>query len=244
MEATTYKINPNFVAAPPTLALPQRSFRWYQNADSVSPTAPLAVENAVYAAIALGEVYRLRMSVKVGGLAVSTGSQIFKLQYATSTGGPWSDVGAIGSGGTWRGYDNTTPADGATITFLLLSNSNVAESYEEANPSPNNPNAISPGQRGEWDWVLQHNGASPSVTYYFQMAKSSGVVLDTYTRYPTLTTTYPTIAWDNFESGGWSGGGGLALPLVSFRRVHRRQPRHSLPGDISPLTSGKHRLCG
>ncbi|MEK7849094.1 MAG: hypothetical protein AAB270_09240, partial [Chloroflexota bacterium] len=193
-------------AAPMTLT--QDTYRWYLNANALNPTKALEAENTAYSDAAQPQVFRVRMNMAVAGSTLSAGSQAFKLQYSTSTGGPWTDVDAIGGAGIWRGYNNATPADGAAITSLLLSTSNVMETYEEANPSPNNPNALSPGQRGEWDWVLQHNGASPSVTYYFRMVKSSGTALDTYTRYPTLTTTYPTIAWDAWESANLSGGSG------------------------------------
>ena len=207
LDVTAYKLNPNYVASP-LLSPAQMNFRWYQNVNSLTPTTPLAGENAAYVASAPLGAYRLRMNLEVGGAPLLAGSQTFRLQYATSTTGPWNDVGGIGSGAIWRGYNNATPADGAIITALLLSNSNVMESYEEENPSVANPNTIYVGQRGEWDWVLQGNGALPATTYYFRMVKGDGSPLDTYTKYPQLTTPLPTIAWDDFESGGLTGGSG------------------------------------
>jgi hypothetical protein len=157
LNVTAYKLNPNYVASP-LFSPAQMNFRWYQNANSLTSTIPLAGENAAYVASPpLGE-YRLRMNLEVAGAPMLAGSQTFRLQYATSTAGPWSDVGGIGSGAAWRGYDNATPADGATIISLLLSNSNVMESYEEENPSVAMPNNIYVGQRGGWDWVLQGDG--------------------------------------------------------------------------------------
>lgn len=127
------------------------------------------------------------MSIEVTREALSTSSQAFKLQYATNTGGPWTDVGFIGSTtSTWRGYDNTTSTDGAVLPVLLLTESDVAETYEEANPTALNPNQIAIGQWAEWDWVVQENGASANATYYFRMVKSDGTALNTYTRYPTV----------------------------------------------------------
>jgi len=205
LDVTAYKLNPNYVASP-LLSPAQMNFRWYQNVNSLTPTTPLAAENAAYVAMAPVGAHRLRMNLEVAGAPLLAGSQTFRLQYATSTTGPWSDMGGIGSGAIWRGYNNTTPADGATITALRLSNSNVMESYEEENPSVANPNTIFVGQRGEWDWVLQDNGATTSTIYYFRMLKGDGSLLDSYTRYPQLTT--PPIAWDDFESGGLTGGSG------------------------------------
>jgi len=224
LDVTAYKLNPNYVASP-LLFLAQMSFRWYQNINSLTPTTPLAAENAAYVASAPLGTYRLRMNLQVSGAPVLAGGQTFGLQYTTSTGGPWSDVGGIGSGTIWRGYNNTTPADGATVTSLLLSNSNVMESYEEANPSVANPNTIFVGQRGEWDWVLQGNGALSATAYYFRMVKGDGSPLDTYTNYPRLTTPLPTIAWDDFESAALDGGSGW---LTSWQAS----------GDYAVTTSG------
>ena len=97
-------------------------------------------------------------------------------------------MGAIGSSEIWRGYDNTSPADGGTLTSLLLSNSHVLQSYEEQNPSVANPNALNTGQRGEWDWVVQNNNAAPVTTYYFRMVKEDVTALDSYTYYPQIVT--------------------------------------------------------
>ena len=131
LDVTAYKLNPNYVASP-LLSPAQMDFRWYQNTNSVTvtPTAFLAAQNAAYVASPPLGVYRLRMNLEVGGAPMLAGTQTFRLQYATSTTGPWSDVGGIGSGAIWRGYDNATPSDGATITSVLLTNSNVMESYE------------------------------------------------------------------------------------------------------------------
>jgi hypothetical protein len=224
LDVTAYKLNPNY-AASPLLSPAQMNFRWYQNVNSLTPTTPLAAENDAYVPSAPLGTYRLRMNLEVGGAPMLAGSQTFGLQYATGTSGPWSDVGGIGSGTIWRGYNNTTPADGATITALRLSNSNVMESYEEENASVANPNTIYVGQRGEWDWVLQGNGALPATIYYFRMVKGDGSPLDTYVNYPQLTTPLPTIAWDDFESAGLSGGSGWLADWTAS-------------GDYSVTTSG------
>jgi len=207
LDVTAYKLNPDY-AASPLLSPAQMDFRWYQNTNSVTPTTPLAAQNAAFVASPPLGVYRLRMNLEVGGAPMLAGSETFRLQYATSTTGPWSDVGGIGSGAIWRGYNNATPSDGATITSMLLSNSNVMESYEEENASAANPNAIYVGQRGEWDWVLQGNAPPPGTMYYFRMVKGDGSPLSTYSNYPQITTPFPAIASDDFESGGLTGGSG------------------------------------
>jgi hypothetical protein len=57
------------------------------------------------------------------------------------------------------------------------------------------------------------------------MVKGDGSPLDTYTNYPQLTTPLPTIAWDDFESGGLNGGSGWLTDWLAS-------------GDCSVTTAG------
>ena len=188
-------------------SLTQQDYRWYQNRDNKNPDTPLAAENTQLTNAVSGTVYRLRMNIDVATADLPQDSIAFKLQYSTSTGGGWTEVGQLGSSSIWRGFDNPKPNDGDTIG-AVLSSSDVAESYEEANPSVANPNGINQGQQGEWDWVVQDNSATADTTYFFRMVKSDGTSLEGYTNYPTLVTAPPIIASDDFESGGTNGGTG------------------------------------
>ena len=176
------------IVMPPPLTLDQFDYQWFENVDSVDPTSPAATVRTPFTATVHGRPYRIRMNVGVDGLNLNTGDQAFELQYATSTGGPWTDVGTSDSTETWRFFDNPSVADGATIGTLKLSTSNIAESYQESNPSVANPTAIEVPDRGEWDWSIQDNSTADSTTYFFRMVKSGDVALDTYTRYPEFTT--------------------------------------------------------
>ena len=170
--------------------LTQEHYRWYGNADSITPsTTALAALDATSTNVASGTAVRLRMNVGDTGAALAATTRTFQLQYSTSTTGGWANVAATGTATIWRGYDNPTPANGATVSStLLLASSSAAESYVEAGSSPSNPTAIAVGGWGEWDWALQQNGAATNTTYYFRMVNSSGTALDAYTRYPSLTT--------------------------------------------------------
>jgi len=171
--------------------LTQTTYRWYNNADSVQPGTAKAAENTAITGVADGDILRARISVQIQTGTMGINTEAFKLQYgqgsdcsAIST---WTDVDVIGGTGIWRGYNNTTPADGAQITSSLLdSQTNALESYEEQNPSVNNPAAIT--DKGEWDWVVQNNNAPANTTYCFRMVEDDGTVFDTYTNYPKLTT--------------------------------------------------------
>jgi hypothetical protein len=82
----------------------------------------------------------------------------------------------------------------------LLSGVTILETYEEANNSAATPNAITAGQKAEWDWVVQQNSAAPSTIYYFRMVKGDSTLLDTYTTYPQLSTAaVPQLSQEDYE---------------------------------------------
>ena len=183
--------------------LVQSQFRWYDNANSITPSdiwpvgaVDLLQNDPIPQAYSpgSGSILRLRMDVRSDNAALSSSAKAFKLQFAqqnVSCGSStaWYDVGAVGSTtAVWRGYNNLLAFDNSTISSLLLTGSDVGGSYEEENNSANNPNSISVGNEAEWDWVLQHNGATVGVQYCFRMVASTGIALDQYTVYPSLIT--------------------------------------------------------
>jgi hypothetical protein len=186
----------NFSYSQPTLY--QNTWRFFWNKNSLMPGSPMANENATATNAVLGEPLRLRMNLRVEDFPVSTSSLTFKLQYATSTGNcasisSWVDVGDIGSTAIWRGYNNTSSEaiDGATTSLpLLLSDSNVPESYEESNPSARNPYAIGISQRGEWDWVIQNYGGEDNTAYCFRVVNLEGLPIN-YLSYPVVISRTP-----------------------------------------------------
>lgn len=180
-------------------ALIQNDYRFYVNTNAIAPTDPwpaggtdLGENTAATGSNALqnSDIIRVRLSVNV--TTSSESGHAFKLQYKAGTpcsSGTWTDVGGLGSGEIWRGYDNTSVTDGATLTSNLLAVSDVSQTYEEANNSATMPSAINVNEDGEWDWAIQNNGASEGTTYCFRMVKSDGTVLDGgYNDYPTLAT--------------------------------------------------------
>ena len=154
--------------------LSQTDYRWYENIDAVQPTTPLGAENTAITGATQGAVYRLRMNITDSGVKLDPPAT-FKLQHGTTTTGPWTDVGAIGSGGTWRGYDNPTPSDGDAITANLLASSfiNAPQTYEEAN-NGTTIDTITKNKTSEWDWVIQDNSAIGGTAYYFRLVISDG----------------------------------------------------------------------
>ncbi len=98
------------------------------------------------------------------------------------------------SASNWRFKDNATPADGATVTSALLTGSPVAESYSESHPTVTNPNAITSGSKGEWDFALDPQYVAAG-TYYFRMVSTDGTgAVFTYSAYPQITVTVANAA--------------------------------------------------
>ena len=182
----------------------QTSYKWYANEDAEPPTDPwpegmgeseLGENDPITSSIPTktGDVLRLRMSVFSTSTAATSGDHVFSLQYAEgsscSTLTDWSDVGAIGSTtAPWRGYDNGSVSDGATLSSTTLSTSDEFESYEEENDSAALPTTLAVGETGEWDWVLENNLATPGVSYCFRMVEQGGFTFKSYTEYPLLVT--------------------------------------------------------
>jgi|GEM_PF-2182553 len=210
-------------------SLTQNDYRWYENADNVHPGSSKAAKNTAISNVQVGDILRLRMNISVSNGDLATSSKAFKLQYAqmagTACGGgdeTWYDVDSIagsGNGALWRGYNNATPADGATISSTLIDTSEVCESYEEENPSVDNPNGIPQNQEGEWDWAIINYAAPPSTDYCFRMVKSDGTPLNSYINYPKLTTG---------DKGGW-----VQTTKADFDAGVLNQVVTSVPGDAS-----------
>lgn len=184
-------------------ALRQNYYRFYVNNSSSTPTDAWPVgatdlgENTSVTGsddpLGEGEVIRIRMSLLVKNATLPADVTAFKLQYAArdttcSAATVWTDLGAPGSGEVWRGY-NDTPTDGDTLPNTLLSVSDVSGSYEEANNSAVNPNAVDVDEDIEYDWVVEHNGAVQRTDYCFRMVYSDDTLLSSYNYYPTLRTT-------------------------------------------------------
>lgn len=79
-------------------------------------------------------------------------------------------------------------SDGMPIPSTLLSVSDVVQTYEQENDTLANYSAIEVGDDGEWDFVVQNNGASAGTNYCFRLVTDSGAVLDNYNNYPQLIT--------------------------------------------------------
>jgi hypothetical protein len=141
-----------------------------------------------------GDRVRIRVSVQVSNATLPAGLQSYKLQYGLksttcSAIASWTDVGQSASSTIWRAYDGA-PVDGTALstTTILLSVSDEGGRYEENSPSAANPTDVAEGDDVEYDWLVEHNGATESSVYCFKMIKSDGSELDGYNYYPEIRT--------------------------------------------------------
>ncbi|HEX4799011.1 MAG TPA: hypothetical protein VFV22_00540, partial [Candidatus Paceibacterota bacterium] len=181
----------------------QQSYRWYANTNAQTPTDPwpAGATNIVEAEpitatstpLKFGDIARLRMNVSVANATATIASTSVKLQYASTTGtcasaSVWNYVGSATSSAIWKGYNNSLVSDHGTLSTTTLATSTVLESYEENGYSALIPNQIRVGKVGEWDFVLQQNGAYPGATYCFRLVTANGSPFNSYITYPTLLT--------------------------------------------------------
>lgn len=266
------------------LAIRQDYYRFYVGNDALKPIDPWPVggvdlgENTSITSTddppGDGDNLRLRMTLKTKNSNWPAGLFNFKLQFgqritSCSAVVVWTDIGAPGSGVTWRGYDAPSVTDGTALSTdpptggdLLLSVSDVAASYNELNPSVANPYLVTPDQDIEYDWNIQHNGALPKTVYCFRMVYSDDTPLDGYFNYPQIYTSgfSPTVknwhwyddatsstpslslAADNVAPTEVVGGNSIALRVTIGERKHvlGTDVKFKLQYDESPLFSNPH----
>lgn len=187
----------------------QNTYRFYVDDDTLTPSDPWPPgaqdlgENMSITdndePLGLGEQVRVRMSLRVSEATLPPETQQFKLQYGERSTicenvNFWNDLGDPGSGADWRGGASSvtsgTPlsSDPPDSGDLLLSASDRAGTYQEQNPTPENPYAVQVGESLEFDWHIEHNGAAPETDYCFRLVVSDGTTLDDYEVYPTVRT--------------------------------------------------------
>ncbi len=174
----------------------QVSYRWYENADLITPGTPWAAQNTAATLYAPTDKIRLRYLLRVSDVNLTATSEQFKLQFGQKAASCAVTTYADVTAGTAIAFnDNATPANDTTISTTGNdptdgANTVIAEKYAEASPF-STPNAVNTSQDGMWDISLKANSAPANTTYCFRVIKNSGTVLDTYTTYPELVTSPP-----------------------------------------------------
>lgn len=214
----TYSLD--FITARITYNTPtynQAAYRWYDPADSTTPSTALAAQDTAVTLYAPSDRIRLRYLLDVTIVNLTAGSEQFKLQFGQKSGTcATATYGDVTAATAIAYYNNSTPADNTTISTTAndptyLGHTVVAQKYSEANPV--STNAITSGQAGVWDASLIINGALANTTYCFRVVKNSGTALSTYTVYPELTTSPSATLDSDFVN---ASGNSVASPSVAL----------------------------
>lgn len=183
-------------------SLTQSNYRLYSNQNSTTPAAALAASNTAVET-AKDVPFRLRMGVSPGDVNWETGTwgphnNLYKLQYSQLTAAScsaqatgWTDV-ASGSGAI-RWYDNTSVADGATLSDMGSSDVSVSgartlQAYRESNSFPFAA-TTSTGNTAIWDFPLVSSNQAAGLSFCFRIINGDNTLLDSYSAYPRVTLT-------------------------------------------------------
>ncbi len=219
---------------PPPPTFTQSAYRFFANDNSTNVGSVLANQDTTAALGSNITTFRLRTLLHIGNSQLAISGQAFKLQYV----GKGTGTCASPSGGTPSVYtdvttstdiaynDNATPTDGIALT----ANGNdpthgtdtiVNQTYEELNNFTNSVNAIPSGQDGKWDFSLKVNANVPNTTYCFQVVKSDGSSLDTYTVRPEITTASEWITTSlGKTSDSWYGAIPVYMNLIGITNTN------------------------
>lgn len=225
----TYFLPPYFnVVIAEKVDFKQEAYAWFEDSNALEPTDRWSTWNIAdnQSIISLPPSYkppdiaaklRLRIKIQVNNNPLAVGAAVYRLQYKRGTdsrcdtGSSWANVGTSGSGEIWR-FSSTGATDGATLTgsSVFSTPSNVLQVYSRSNPTAANPNSVTSGQRMEYDFHIEQNGAAGGVQYSFRVIEDNGLLLSEYTNCPTLVTAPQTanqLRHGNFfEEGNNSDG--------------------------------------
>ncbi|MDA8596745.1 LamG domain-containing protein [Candidatus Pacebacteria bacterium] len=228
------------------LSFLQNYYRFYTDNDTLTPDDPwptgapdLGENTSITGAddpLGEGERVRIRMSLQTNNAILPAEISTFKLQYGRRTTScfaieSWDDLGAAGSGSIWRGYD-ATPSDGTELPSSVLSgipNAVYPATYEEENTTAVNPNGADIGEDIEFDWHIEHNGATQLSDYCFRMVELDGSELVAYNNYPTLRTTGYTPVVGNWR---WYNDATSTTPLWPMANENTAPINVSLDDEI------------
>lgn len=206
--------------------LTQNGYRFYQNANSLTPGAVLGASASTPIDINRdtdSANFRLRMAVQTTNERWLRQYGSYKLQYAlkgagtcASPTGSWSDVQA-GSGKV-RWYTNPGAANGAAIANAVdqPAGTMTPQRYQSANPF-SKQQQVTVNNFGIWDFSLQHVGTDYGDTFCFRVVNSDNNTqpLSGYTNYPELQIT-GNLSLDIVDSSGAS----VPSPKVNFPSMY------------------------
>lgn len=169
----------------------QTHYRWYENDDAENPS-PLASLDTAYSFSDAGKILRLRMALDA---TEAWAGWNFKLQYAQSEDGPWTDVGASA---LWKYYDGLGVDKSFVANLLLSPYTGTKEHFVESEPSAEMTSLYGGFSYDAYDDHL------PELSAYRGIACRIG---DSYA-YATMeyggVSYFDRVRWDTVNAG-WNG---------------------------------------
>lgn len=170
-----------------------RHWRWYDDETSETPTQSLAAENVAPADIELGNLIKLRLSVReIGG--DSAQNIKFKLQFSefSDFSQGVSDVVEIGNCDEFSSwcYGNGVDSDGALVSTLVLSDSAVKGTHNEFGSTTSTFNHPANGVT-EYEFTVKSQNPTANTIYFFRafdVNRNKPVLLEPNKAFPSLTT--------------------------------------------------------
>lgn len=171
------------------------SWRWYDDAENVTPTTPLAAEDTAPTNVT-GQI-KLRITV-VDQSGIGLSGAKFRLQFATSSafsnGGTFVAETADCTGASGFCYADGGGVDGAVIPSTLISDADACPdgcgTHNESGTTTSSFTHIA-SSTVEYEFTIEESGAYGNTVYFFRLfdaAASSTVPFVSGGAYPSLTT--------------------------------------------------------
>ncbi len=222
------------------------NWRWYADEEDTTPGTAYAVENTAPPQIEMGKSigFKLRINLtEVGGQAENNNRK--KLQYATSTTGPWTLVGETTDiDKLFRYYDGGGVADALVNASTLLTGTTARGIHNESNSnSPSNSdhaaNAVV-----EHEYTIENYDAAANTTYYFSLKDQTvGLItlasgksfpsLTTASSYSLTTTAPPSVYLGSWQIGSSEYHSYTFNSLASGEEINMRDNRGQIAGSSS-----------
>ncbi|MBA4388522.1 MAG: hypothetical protein C0404_11110 [Verrucomicrobia bacterium] len=172
------------VCAGGTPTLVQEHYRWRNDDGNESAATWKATQDTAVTAVARAQNIRLRFDIANTSTSYS-GSTAPVLEFATATGGPWTQVSILADGSQpFEMASSANFANGDATTALLAgSGTFVAGKMVEIPSNAGGSITIGISQYSNFEYCLRATAkARGSTTYYFRVA-----AMNTYSQYATLT---------------------------------------------------------
>lgn len=190
------------------------NWRWYADEEDEDPETVYEAENTAPPQIEMGKSIGFKLRVNFTELAgVAGNNSRKKLQYSTSTSGPWTLVGSLSdTDKLFRYYDGGGDDNVALTTTKLTGSSATKGIHDESNSSAPSNSDHPASTTVEFEYCFENYNAVVNTTYYFSFNDeiAGDIPLGSGKSYPSLLTaslyTLTTSTPSAVNLGNWAIG--------------------------------------